>query len=422
MWKRRTRTIFTMLGVIIGCLAVFIISSITNGFHKYLTTEMEGLMDTSVITIYPNWNIKEDESKDNKKDEPTSKTVLNEKNIKELETLEYITEINPMRYANAPITIDKIESYGRFLSKSNFEPKEGKLLYGRYPRAKSREILLGYEVSKELLGYTWEDKLEDDSILEDLVGKKMKVGGEQLGEDEKSNMITTKKISCKVVGILSKTSGFNQNVIEASSKFVDDIIKSNPYNEGDTLNEMLNNYESILVKVDDKSRIGEYEGYLKDLGYETNSYKDFEEQTNSMLTTVSLVLGSLAGISLLVAALGITNTMDMAIYERNKEIGVIKVIGGSLTDVRKIFVGEACAIAVTGGIISIILGLIIDVVINKFAGSITMEMMGSSDINIAIPTVTLILGILVFCLCIGFVSGIMPANKAAKTDVITAIR
>jgi len=250
----------------------------------------------------------------------------------------------------------------------------------------------------------------------------MKVGGEQLGEDEKGNMLTTKKFSCKVVGIISKTSGFDQGVIEASSKFVDDIIKSNPYNEGDALNEMLNNYESILVKVDDKSRIGEYEGYLKDLGYQTSSYKDFEEQTNSMLTTISLVLGSLAGISLLVAALGITNTMDMAIYERNKEIGVIKVIGGSLTDVRKIFVGEACAIAVTGGIISIILGLIIDVVINKFAGSITMEMMGSSDINIAIPTVTLILGILVFCLCIGFVSGIMPANKAAKTDVITAIR
>ena len=49
MWKRKTRTIFTMMGVIIGCLAIFIIISITNGFERYLTYEMESLMDTSVI-------------------------------------------------------------------------------------------------------------------------------------------------------------------------------------------------------------------------------------------------------------------------------------------------------------------------------------------------------------------------------------
>ncbi|WP_346888183.1 FtsX-like permease family protein [Clostridium sp. UBA1056] len=422
MWKRRTRTIFTMTGVIIGCLAVFIISSITNGFEKYLTTEMERLMDTSVITIYPNWNAQEDTSKKNKKEEDSSKTVLNEKNIKELEKIDFITEIIPMRYAYAPITVNKTESYGRFLAKDNFEPKDGNLLYGRYPRKKSREIILGYELAKELLGYTWETKLEDDSVLEELVGKKIRVGGEQIGEDEKSNMITTKKFSCKIVGISSKTSGFDQNVIETSIKFVDDIIKSNPNNEGDTLNKMLNNYESIQVRVDDKSKIGEYEAYIKELGYETSSYKEFENQTNSMIKTISLVLGSLAGISLLVAALGITNTMDMAIYERNKEIGIIKVIGGSLNDVRKIFVGEACAIAVTGGIISIVLGIIIDIIINNVAGTITKSMFGVPITTIAIPSITLVIGILVFCLCIGFVSGIIPANKAAKTDVITAIR
>lgn len=425
MWKRRTRTIFTMLGVIIGCLAVFIISSITNGFETYLTTEMDSLMDTSVINIYPNWEGIETEIKDEKtingKDESISKNVLNDKVLKELKSLEYLIEIIPKRYANTQILVNKVQSYGRFLAVDSFAEKNGNVIVGRYPRDKSREVIIGYDVAKELLGYSWEEEITDNSIMSELVGKKMKIGGEQLGEDEKGNTIKSKQYSCKIVGVLGKSS-LDTYVIETSSKFVDEIIKSNPYNEGDYLEQMLTNYESIDVRVDDKSRIGEYERYLREMGYNTSSYKDYENQTKSMLTTVSLVLGTLAGISLLVAALGITNTMDMAIYERNKEIGVIKVIGGSLNDVRKIFVGEACAIALTGGVISIILGILIDIIINKFASAFTQQMMGSPDINIAIPSFTLIIGVLIFCILIGFISGIIPANKAAKIDVITAIR
>lgn len=424
MWKRRTRTIFTMLGVIIGCLAVFIISSITHGFEGYLTTEMEGLMDTSVISIYPNYEAQMNEGSGNTKPgEKDSKTVLNDKVVKELEKLEYLIEVTPMRYAHSQVEVNKIINYGRFLSVENFVEKEDELLVGRNPRAKSREVVIGYEMAKQLIGLTWEDKVKDDSIFEELIGKKMTVGGEDFGVDEKGNEIKGKKFSCKIVGIISSSaSGMDPTIIKASNKFVDDIIKSMPYQDEKQIQETLTKYDEIKVRVDDKEKLAEYEGYLRELGYQTSSFKDFENQTKNMIMTISLVLGSLAGISLLVAALGITNTMDMAIYERNKEIGVMKVIGGSLTDIRKIFVGEACAIAITGGIISIILGLIIDVIINKFAGSFTQAMMGTSDIKIAIPTVSLIIGILIFCLVIGFIAGILPANKAAKTDVISAIR
>lgn len=428
MWKRRTRTIFTMLGVIIGCLAVFIISSITNGFEKYLTSEMNSLMDTSIINIYPNWDegekgiVAEETTKkaNSGKDENAPKTVLNQKVIKELESLDYLIEVIPKRYANTQIMVNKVQSYGRFLAVDDFSERNGEVIAGRYPRNKSREVVIGYDLAKELLGYTWEEEITDDSVMSELVGKKMKVGGEQLGEDEKGNIIKSKQYSCKVVGVLGKSS--DSYMLETSSKFVDDIIKSNPYNEGEALEQMLTTYENIDVRVDDKSRIGEYEGYLRDMGYNTSSYKEYENETKSMLRIINLVLGALAGISLLVAALGITNTMDMAIYERNKEIGVIKVIGGSLNDVRKIFVGEACAIALTGGVISVVLGIVVDILINKFAGVFTQQIMGVADIKIAIPSITLIIGILVFCIFIGFISGILPANKAAKTDVITAIR
>ncbi len=418
MWKRKTRTIFTMMGVIIGCLAIFIIISITNGFERYLTYEMESLMYTSVISIYPNWKSETEDNKDS-----TTKTKLTDKNVEELNKLGYFSEVIPKRYAHTQIKYGKNQTYARILAndKANLI-SESSLLAGKVPKNRSKELLLGYDVAKELLGYSWEDKVKDDSEFQKLIGKRVKLGGEDFGSDDKGNPLKSKQITCNIVGILSSGNGQKNYEIQGSRKLVEDIIKGAPLVDEEFLKEQLTTYEGIDVRVDDKEMLESYEGTLRNMGYQTSSFKEFEKQTRSMLLGVNIILGSLAGISLLVAALGITNTMDMAIYERNREIGVIKVIGGSVRDVIKIFVGEACAISITGGFISIILGVLATLGINSVAKSITENMMGQPIEKISVPSFSLILGILVFCLVIGFIAGILPARKAAKTDVITAIR
>lgn len=418
MWKRKTRTIFTMMGVIIGCLAIFIIISITNGFERYLTYEMEGLMDTSVISIYPNWKSETEDNKDS-----TTKTKLTDKNVEELNKLGYFSEVIPKRYAHTQIKYGKNQTYARILAndKANLI-SESSFLAGKAPKNRSKELLLGYDVAKELLGYSWEEKVKDDSEFQKLIGKRVKLGGEDFGSDDKGNPLKSKQITCNIVGVLSSGNGQKNYEIQGSHKLVEDIIKGAPLVDEEFLKEQLTTYEGIDVRVDDKEMLESYEGTLRNMGYQTSSFKEFEKQTRSMLLGVNIILGSLAGISLLVAALGITNTMDMAIYERNREIGVIKVIGGSVRDVIKIFVGEACAISITGGFISIILGVLATLGINSVAKSITENMMGQPIEKIAVPSFSLILGILIFCLVIGFIAGILPARKAAKTDVITAIR
>lgn len=418
MWKRKTRTIFTMMGVIIGCLAIFIIISITNGFERYLTYEMESLMDTSVISIYPNWKSETEDNKDS-----TTKTKLTDKNVEELNKLGYFSEVIPKRYAHTQIKYGKNQTYARILAndKANLI-SESSLLAGKVPKNRSKELLLGYDVAKELLGYSWEDKVKDDSEFQKLIGKRVKLGGEDFGSDDKGNPLKSKQITCNIVGILSSGNGQKNYEIQGSRKLVEDIIKGAPLVDEEFLKEQLTTYEGIDVRVDDKEMLESYEGTLRNMGYQTSSFKEFEKQTRSMLLGVNIILGSLAGISLLVAALGITNTMDMAIYERNREIGVIKVIGGSVRDVIKIFVGEACAISITGGFVSIILGVLATLGINSVAKSITENMMGQPIEKISVPSFSLILGILIFCLVIGFIAGILPARKAAKTDVITAIR
>ncbi|MGL5550213.1 MAG: ABC transporter permease, partial [Culicoidibacterales bacterium] len=111
-----------------------------------------------------------------------------------------------------------------------------------------------------------------------------------------------------------------------------------------------------------------------------------------------------------------------AIYERNKEIGIIKVIGGSVNDVIKIFVGEACAISLSGGVLAIIIGGVLTFGLNVIGSAVTADLLGQAIEQIAIPTFGLVVGILIFCFVIGFLAGIVPARKAAKTDIITAIK
>ena len=412
MWKRKARTIFTMSGVIIGCLAVFIIVSITNGFEKYLSESMSGLMDTSVITVQPFWG---EESEDK-----NIKTVLDDKCVKELEKLDFVQEVAPKRMASAEFNIGNTPGYSSILSKDNYNDIEEDLVVGRVPRKDSKEVILGAEVANSFLGYDWGEKVADLSEYNEIVGKQVKIGG-NIYMDENGEEIKSKVISGKVVGIVDSSTEYRYYSL-VTGKLYNNIVESQTYYGKEEINRLLKEYNEISVKVYDKSNLEEYETALKELGYQTYSYKDMEKRMKQMLMGVSIILGSLAGVSLLVAALGITNTMDMAIYERNKEIGVIKVIGGDLNDVRKIFVGEACAISIIGGAISIILGLFINGGINLIAGNITQSMIGESIKTIAIPSISLILGILIFCLIIGFISGILPANKAAKTDVITAIR
>lgn len=418
MWKRKARTVFTMMGVIIGCLAIFIISSITNGFEKYLTDQMNSMMDTSVIEIMPNHS--------SNPEDKNAKTELNEKSIKELEELGIFAELIPKRYGNTTMKLKSkrdAKAFASVLAKEEFKDiTEEELIAGHIPKKGSKEVLLGHEVAKELLGYGWGDKVQNKEEFNSLVGQKLILGGESYSIDEKGNEIRQKEITAIIVGVLPQTKNAYSYEVIGSNKLVDLIIRSEVFLPEEEILKNLKTYQTINGKVDDKTKLAEYEAKVKELGYNAYSSKEFEKETRGMLLGVNLVLGSLAGISLLVATLGITNTMDMAIYERNKEIGVMKVIGGGYKDIIRIFVGEACAISVAGGVISILAGGILSFVINLAGKSITEQMLGAPIDKIAIPTLSLILGILAFCLVIGYIAGIRPAKKAAKVDIITAIR
>ena len=157
-------------------------------------------------------------------------------------------------------------------------------------------------------------------------------------------------------------------------------------------------------------------------------------------------LGGIGGISLLVAAIGITNTMIMSIYERTREIGVMKVIGASLRDIKSLFLYEAAIIGMLGGIIgstiSVILSIVVNMVyrgmsMNGFGGDFMMGMpgaymgggmsMGGAGTEIVEPYISyipfwlIVFGIL-FSTLIGIIAGYIPAKKAMSLSALESLR
>ena len=130
---------------------------------------------------------------------------------------------------------------------------------------------------------------------------------------------------------------------------------------------------------------------------------------------IQAVLGGIGAVSLFVAAIGIANTMMMSIYERTKEIGIMKVLGCSLGRIRDLFLMEAAFIGLSGGIIGLILSYGISAVINYVLGQTYMG-------SISYIPLWLSLTALVFAVIIGMLAGLMPALRAMRLSALSALR
>lgn len=195
-------------------------------------------------------------------------------------------------------------------------------------------------------------------------------------------------------------------------------------------------YNQIGIKVDDVDNVAEVENGLQDDGYNTNSMTQIREEMQKSVAQSQMILGSLAAISLLVAALNIMNTMTMAIYERTREIGVMKVLGCKLWYIRAMFLTESGAIGFLGGVVGVAISLLISAVLNNLAlimswlgGSVDLSGlssafggMGATGGKISIIPPWLILLALAFATMVGLLSGIAPAGRAVKISSLEAIR
>ena len=158
------------------------------------------------------------------------------------------------------------------------------------------------------------------------------------------------------------------------------------------------------------------------MGHEAYSLNDQLEYTKKQAATIQAVLGGIGGVSLLVAAIGITNTMVMSIYERTKEIGIMKVIGASLKDIKKLFLFESALIGLFGGMLGIGFSYSLSYLVNKFSYQFGEALGAYGASKISIIPIWLVIVAMAFSALIGIISGYFPARRAMNLSALEAIR
>jgi ABC-type antimicrobial peptide transport system permease subunit len=180
-------------------------------------------------------------------------------------------------------------------------------------------------------------------------------------------------------------------------------------------------YNSLVVKVKQAQFTQNVQDQIKTKGFSAFSLNDAIQGAKRAFIILDIVLSLIGSIALAVSSLGIMNTMVMSILERTREIGIMKAIGGSDGDIRRIFLIEASAIGFFGGVAGVALGWIVGQLIN-FGANIYIQNQGGTPGNLFSLPIWLIGGAIGFSIAISLIAGSYPAARAARLDPIQALR
>lgn len=436
--SRKLRTFLTVLGVIIGATAIIIIISIGRGFKFMNSKFYEDMGDMRILELNSPY-MGFDPEMDKPGYQKPKKKPMNNQTIKEVSEIEHIKTVIPIYEGIVSLKMGREEaSYvdivgmpPQYMEDYGIELANGKYIA---PGEKNPVVVIGSSVK-----YQFYDKSRPNYFSEkkSLMNRKIYItkfepkasdedgmssmGTMEMGENQ-NNQSEGKQVQLRISGEMTEGNDYQkQNCLFMSVETYKALASQFK------VKLKSKNYNNIKVVVDDIKNVDQVTKDLKDMGFRPyNMTKEFLDNANKQIGIVQAVFGGIGAISFIIAAIGIANTMIMSIYERTKEIGIMKVIGASIKDIQNLFLLEASLIGLIGGVIAVINSLIISVVANKVFYGYFMGQLGGEAINfepkISIVSVGLILTALGFSTLIGLLSGYLPARRAMKLSALDAIR
>ncbi|MGL5676396.1 MAG: ABC transporter permease [Cellulosilyticaceae bacterium] len=432
LWRRKLRTFLTILGVIIGASSIILMLSLGIAMNSNFRAQMESMSSLTVIEVWPNnWDDPKAPKLDDKAIETISQIPGVERVVPELSMNAYL-ELGKYRsnWSMNLIAMDPqdLEALGYTADIGEALPAEGEKNYivfgqgyarefskkgkrpGRYGRSEPIAINPGDTMEINLAELDWE------------TGKPVTGREGQKVKPPKNTKVT-------VTGLYSDMTQNAYSVYISRGLFDKLLEEQKAYQkklygkdyEGGRYQDS-NKYQSIKVKVANEDEVVAIQKQMNDMGFRGYSPMEYLEEMKKVANSIQVILGGIGAISLFVAAIGITNTMMMSIYERTKEIGVMKVIGAKITDIKKMFLMEALMIGAIGGGVGVIFSYGISILINKFGGQIAASMMMGGGETISEIPLWLAVAALLFSTLIGLVSGYFPARRAMKLSALSAIR
>lgn len=444
LWRRKLRTFLTVLGVIIGTASIVVMISLGLGLSKSTMEQIEQSGGLTAITVHEGngmsmssgaVSVESSSGTDENAGKITDSTAQEIMAIPHVEVASPVLTFNPILKVGAyegnlyvrAITAEALEAMDISLTEGSRLPTDTENLEFLY----GNQIITDFYNAKTGSYEYWETgELPDIDLMNDpiffIMDSEAYWNAKYGGTDENGNPYAQpKKYMYGSAGIVAGSmEEYNEHSwntycnIDALKTQLRKIFKNSAIpgqptrSNGKPYKEWY--YNEMYVQVDKMENVAEVQQTISDMGYYAYSNAEWVQQMESQYAMVQAVLGGIGAVSLFVAAIGIANTMMMSIYERTKEIGIMKVLGCSLGRIRDLFLMEAGFIGLAGGTIGLLLSYGISAIINMLAGE------GYSTLSY-IPFWLSGLA-LVFAVLIGMLAGLMPALRAMKLSALSALR
>ncbi|TAA72632.1 ABC transporter permease [Planococcus salinarum] len=416
MKRNKLRVATTILAATMGCAFLIVLASIGFGLHQTITDDV---LDNNMVTEIEIAGKSGGETEVAPADIPAADL----QKIREMEHVVAVVERNQPE-AEAQTVIGNRSAYSRIvLSSMEEEQKAGfALSEGKMP-SKAEEIVVGYHMAKQLLTEAEMEKEangeEVDGFAGSLIGQTIEL---QLTpfRDEGEEAKESSSWEFVVTGIAKEPAKdwMTDNSVYADSSW------------GAVFNEELDlqqGYKYILVYADELQNVGGITDTLKEDGYYVYSVTEELGSMNVFFTALKAGLIFVGTIAVLIASIGIFNTMTMAVTERTREIGVMKAVGAQPKLIRKLFLMESAAIGIIGTVLAVAISFAISLLSNWLIPMIVLNSLGEdrpADFTLVISTIPWQLVVIASAISIGvaMLSGWRPARKATQIDVIQALR
>ena len=245
----------------------------------------------------------------------------------------------------------------------------------------------------------------------------MRVGGAvKLGSTRIGGSGTPRDYPVTIVGV------FDEQSSQTSFRIpLDDALAAGADNRGLTPEALreTTGYSGLAVEADDSTNVADIVKAVQELGFSSFSLKQVIEQIDQGFGVFKGILAGIGGVALLVAAIGIANTMVMSVLERTREIGIMKAVGAAPGDIRALFLAEAAYVGVFGGLTGLGLGIAGGKLIDRIIRELNPR---TSPAPIFVVGPELALGALALALIVALVAGFLPARRAMRMSALSALR
>lgn len=414
--RRKGRVVLTAIGVIIGTAAVVLLVSLGVGLQKNAASQLGGIGDLTKIQVYPVYGEPDPSG------QPASGSLLTDDTVAQIQGIPGVTAVVPQDYLQSwgYLTVGRAQGSGQFIGVGTNDLSN----LGVRAQSGSLEIKKGTIVVGSAILTSFYDPYAPpvDGVPEpiELLDKQVTITLVKWSTDGTE---IHKTIRATVSGIIAET----REEPDYSIYFpLDELAGYNTWILGQPIDRAEVGYPNIVVRASSIDEVLDVADQITTLGYQAYTPQSFVQGINGFYTVLQVIFGGVGAIALLVAAIGIANTMTMAILERTREIGLMKAVGATNRHVLSVFLGESAGIGFLGGLGGVLLGWGLGQVANVFvmaylAGQ-SIET-GAPPPSVAVSTpIWLPVFALIFATIVGLLSGLYPALSAATLSPIRALK